>query len=199
MARTWKFFRAGGFDQVQITSGQDLVSIGELDQKLWVALACPVKGLELDARTLELIDIEKDGRIRASELIAAVRWVAALLKSPEELMKGSDTLALSAIDDSKPEGGKLLRAARELLRSIGKAEAPGLSVADCALAQAAFVAQPFNGDGVLPVDSAPDPGTKAALEDVIRCVGSVPDRGGKPGIDAAKLAQFKEEAKAYRA
>jgi len=50
----WKFFRAGGFDQVRLDTGADLMALDELDQKLWVALACPATGLEFDARTLAL-------------------------------------------------------------------------------------------------------------------------------------------------
>ncbi len=61
----WKFFRAGGFDQVRLDTGADLLSLNELDQKLWVALACPTTGLEFDADTLALIDTDQDGRIRA--------------------------------------------------------------------------------------------------------------------------------------
>ncbi len=67
---TWKFFRAGGFDQVRLETGADLMALDQLDQKLWVALACPTTGLEFD-KTLALIDTDKDGRIRAPELIAA--------------------------------------------------------------------------------------------------------------------------------
>lgn len=33
----WKFFRAGGFDQVRIDTGADLLALDQLDQKLWVA------------------------------------------------------------------------------------------------------------------------------------------------------------------
>ena len=53
-AHKWRFFRAGGFDQVKISSGQDLANLDSLDQKLWVALACPTRGLDLDPRTAEL-------------------------------------------------------------------------------------------------------------------------------------------------
>ena len=53
---TWRFFRAGGFDQVRLDNGSDLASLEDLDQKLWVALACPTTGLEFDSRTLNLID-----------------------------------------------------------------------------------------------------------------------------------------------
>lgn len=73
----WRFWRAGGVDQVRLDRGADLVHLDELDQKLWVALACPVKGLEFDERTLALLDADKDGRVRAPEVIAASRWPAA--------------------------------------------------------------------------------------------------------------------------
>ena len=61
----WKFYRMGGLDQALVETGEDLAHLAELDQKLWVALSCPVKGLELDPRTLELLDLDKDGRVRA--------------------------------------------------------------------------------------------------------------------------------------
>jgi hypothetical protein len=32
----WKFFRVGGFDQVRLDTGADLVALEQLDQKLWV-------------------------------------------------------------------------------------------------------------------------------------------------------------------
>ena len=49
---SWKFFRAGGFNQVVIGSGADLLNLDQLDQKLWVALACPTTGVEFDKATL---------------------------------------------------------------------------------------------------------------------------------------------------
>ena len=41
----WEFFRAGGSDQVALERGADILAIDQFDPKLWVALACPVKGL----------------------------------------------------------------------------------------------------------------------------------------------------------
>ena len=35
--------RAGGVDQVSLRDGNDLLALHELDQKLWVALAMPVR------------------------------------------------------------------------------------------------------------------------------------------------------------
>jgi hypothetical protein len=163
MAHRWKFARVGGFDQVQLRTGQDLVSIHELDQKLWVALACPIKGLELDERTLSLIDTDKDGRVRASELIAATKWVAEVLKDPEVLAKGSVSLALSAIDDEEEEGKLLLKSAKKILSSLGKSDAKEISVADMKDAIGAFEKEKLNGDGVVPPDSAEDAALRPKL------------------------------------
>src|SRR4026209_77772 len=95
----WQFFRAGGFDQVRLESGADTAAIDQLDQKLWAALACPTQGLEFDATTLALIDTDKDGRIRVPEMITATKWAVSCLHNPNELLKGSGSLSLSAIND----------------------------------------------------------------------------------------------------
>jgi hypothetical protein len=90
----WRFFRAGGFDQVHIGSGSDVLALDTLDQKLWVALACPTSGLEFDQRTLELLDSDRDGRIRAQEIIDTVIWLRWVLKDPEVLVQKGDVLPL---------------------------------------------------------------------------------------------------------
>ena len=73
-AKRWRFFRAGGFDQVKIETGADLSALDQLDFKLWVALACPTSGLEFDQTTLALIDTDKDGFIRK-----VCTWIHAIL------------------------------------------------------------------------------------------------------------------------
>ena len=103
-AYPWKFFRAGGFDQVRLDTGADIAHLDQLDQKLWVALACPTTGIQFDTKTLALIDTDKDGRLRAPEVIAAAKWVTGLLKNPDDLLKSSPALPLSAINDSTAEG-----------------------------------------------------------------------------------------------
>ena len=55
----WQFSRIGGVNRVNLESGADLQHLDELDQKLWTALSCPVHGLEIDSKTLELIDMDR--------------------------------------------------------------------------------------------------------------------------------------------
>ncbi len=115
----WRFFRAGGFDQVRLDTAAELLHIGALDQKLWVALSCPVKGIEFDARTLALIDTDNDGHVRAPDLIAAVDWVAERLSRPEVLEQGLPGVPVSAIRQDDETGQKIAAAAQSLLADLG--------------------------------------------------------------------------------
>jgi hypothetical protein len=193
----WKFFRAGGFDQVRLDTGADLVALDKLDQKLWVALACPATGLEFDADTLALIDTDQDGRIRAPELIAAVKWAAACLRNPDDLLKGTAELPLGAINEATPEGRQVLAAARQILSNLGKPEATVVTLEDTADTAKILAQTRFNGDGIIPPDAAEDAAVAAVVADIVACLGSEPDRSGVPGVGEAKVEQFFKEASAY--
>ena len=99
MPHAFKFFLAGGFDQVRIDTAADLLNLKDLDQKLWVALSCPTTGIEFDARTLALIDTDNDGHIRAPELLAAIDWAAARLNDSSVFEKKLAGVPLAAIQD----------------------------------------------------------------------------------------------------
>jgi hypothetical protein len=197
MSYKWKFFRAGGFDQVKIESGADLANLDQLDQKLWVALACPTTGLEFDAKTLALVDTDRDGRIRVPELIAAAKWTTGLLKNPDDLIQSKLSLPLSAINDATPEGKQLVSSARQILINLGKKDATVITLEDTADTAKIFAATNFNGDGIIPTDAASDAMTKAVIADIMTCCGVETDRSGKPGIGQAKADQFFAEAQAY--
>ena len=198
-AHTWTFFRAGGLDQVQIATAADLLHLHELDQKLWVALSCPVKGLEFDSKTLELLDVDKDGRVRVPELLAAVKWACASLKDPAQLLKAAPELPLAAINDATDEGRSLLASARQVLINLGKPDAPAISVADTSDTVKIFSETVFNGDGVVQAGCAKDPATKQVIEEIIAAYGSVDDRSGKPGVTKEKLDAFFTELTAFDA
>ena len=184
-AHVWKFFRAGGFDQVELETGADLLRLSELDLKLWVALACPTTGLEFDPATAALIDTDHDGRIRATELIAALSWAGSMLADPDELVRGGDTLAISAISDPT-----LRAAAKRIVANLGKAEANTVTLADVAEVDKSFTDTTLNGDGVIIEASAGDEPTQRVIHDIGECMGTVADRSGRAGIDQAKADAF---------
>ncbi len=189
----WRFHRIGGLDQVTLETGADLANLEHLDPKLWVALSCPTKGLELDARTLELLDTDRDGRVRIPEVLAAIRWCAARLASLDEIVQGGDALPLQAISTATPEGRALLGGARHVLRSLGKPDAAEIGPADVADTSKVFEGTLFNGDGVVPPEAAEAPEVRQLVVDAMACVGAEPDRSGKPGLSRKKLQEFFDE------
>lgn len=188
----WRFFRSGGFDQVRLDTPEDLAALRSLDQKLWTALACPVTGLEFDARTLAYLDQDHDGRIRAPELLDAVDWTLLRLRDRGVLFSG-DSLALDAFADND-EGRALLAAARRLLTNLGKPEAAVLTVADTEDMAKVFPPEKPNGDGIVPASMVQDESLKAAIADIITALGADTDRSNEPGISEDKINAFFEQA-----
>ena len=195
----WKFIRVGGVLQVVFRNGADIVNLEHLDQKLWVALACPTKGVEFDERTLDLLDFDRDGRVRAPEVIQITRWVRDVFKDPDALLKGSDSVSLASINDSNPAGAAILTSAQRVLSRAGKGDATAVTLADVTELTKTFGAAKFNGDAIVPADSAPDENTKKALLDILSTHVGVPDQGGKPGITQPIVDGFFNEAAALLA
>lgn len=190
MPHAWQFFRAGGVDQVVIATGADIAHLGELDQKLWVALACPTRGIHFDPRTLDLIDTDHDGRIRAPELVAACRWACERVADPETLARGGDRLRLDTLA-AGPLGDALRDEARRTLALQGREAAEDIGLEEIAERQKHLTAERFNGDGVVtPATAADDAALAALVADAIAVQGGVPEAGGAQGLDAG-------HAKAY--
>lgn len=198
-SHSWNFFRTGGLDQVALTTAADLLALDQLDQKLWVALSCPVKGLELDEKTLALIDADGDSRIRVPELLAAIKWAAARLRDPAVLLRGEDALPLAAIADGTPDGKTLVASARQILINLGRKDAAVITVAEAADTAKIFSASPLNGDGVIPPEATEDAAVQALIKEIIACVGGSADRTGSIGVTAEKIDAFFKDLSDYAA
>ncbi|MBL9014146.1 MAG: hypothetical protein JNL83_08210 [Myxococcales bacterium] len=185
MTHRWHFFRAGGVDQVSLRDGKDVLALGELDQKLWVALAMPVKGVDIEAETLALMDHDSDGRIRVQDVLAAVDWIKATFKNPEDVLRSAEEVKLSALGDPK-----VVSAAKHMLKDLGKGDAASISVAEANAITKAFAETTLNGDGIVIKESAGDPDLAKCIEDGVAAVGGVTDRSGKLGLDQAKADEL---------
>src|SRR5262249_35088707 len=62
-----------------------------------------------------------------------------------------------------------------------------------------FSATPFNGDGIITIESAKDDEIRAALKDIMDCLGADTDRSQQPGVSQARADQFFTEAAAVAA
>ncbi len=192
----WKFCSLGGVSRVRISSGEDIAHLGELDQKLWTTLSCPVEGLEFNREFLSLMDSDKDGKIRVHEVVQASEWICSVLKDKDILLDGGSDIALSNIDSNSPTGSRLAASAAQILRNLGK-ESDKISLADSTDSVAIFSGTRFNGDGIVCELSADDPAQKKAIAACLATLGGKTDRSGAQGIDKALLDDFYAQLQAY--
>ena len=192
----WQFENIGGCSRVKISSGQDIAHLEELDTKMWTVLSCPVKGLEIDEKSLAYMDFDADGKIRVNDVVGVSKWVTKVLKNPDLLLQGKDSVNIEEINVENEEGLKLSTAAKQILTNLGKEEMQ-ISLADTADISAIFAKTRFNGDGVITEASSDDAEEKSAIVAAIAKTGGTMDRSGQIGITAPQIEQFYAELKAY--
>ena len=137
----WKFFRAGGVDQVVLGDAGDLANLRALDQKLWVALRLPdVKGLEFDARTLAL-HRRRQGRPHPSAGDPRRRRVAEGRAARSRRSVRSRGRGCRSRRSRRHRGGQgILAGAKRILKNLGKADATAITLADVADTEKIFAA-----------------------------------------------------------
>ena len=192
----WQFEIIGGCSRVKISSGLDIAHLEELDTKMWTVLSCPVKGLEIDEKSLAYMDFDADGKIRVNDVVGVSKWVTKVLKNSDLLLQGKDSVNIEEINVENEEGLKLSKAAKQILTNLGKEEIQ-ISLADTADISAIFAKTRFNGDGVITEASSDDAEEKSAIVAAIAKTGGTMDRSGQIGITAPQIEQFYAELKAY--
>lgn len=185
----WQYCSLGGAIRVKIGSGEDIAHLGELDQKLWTVLSCPVEGLEFDKQTLEYLDTEKDGKIMVNEVVQAAQWITSVIKDKDSILNGDSVLKLDNIDTSTEAGKGLYNSARQILKNLG-IDKDEISLADASDSKSIFAGTKFNGDGVITVLSSTDDALKQIITDITATVGSVEDRSGEKGVNAELIEKF---------
>lgn len=185
----WQYCSLGGAIRVKIGSGEDIAHLGELDQKLWTVLSCPVEGLEFDKQTLDYLDTEKDGKIMVNEVVQAAQWLTSVIKDKDSILNGDSVLKLDNIDTSTATGKGLYNSARQILKNLG-IDKDEISLADASDSKAIFAGTKLNGDGIITALSTSDDAQKQIIADIIATVGSVEDRSGEKGVNAELIEKF---------
>ena len=103
----WEFSNVGGTPRVRVTTGEDIAHLADLDPKMWTVLSCPVKGLEISEKSLGYIDVDGDGKIRISDVVATSQWLTGVLKDNNLILAGTDAVDIEHIDQESEAGRKL--------------------------------------------------------------------------------------------
>ena len=188
----WKFSKIGGVTRVSIESGDDIAHLDELDQKMWTVLSCPTSGLEFDDKTLEMIDVDHDGKIRVNDVVASAKWITNVITNNDLLLKHSSEINLSDINQSSDEGQKLYKSAKQILANLQK-EKETISIEDTSDTIAIFAKTQFNGDGIITEKSADEEALQKIIHSIIETTGSKQDRSGEPGVDKEIVEKFYAE------
>ena len=194
----WNFENIGGTTRVKITTGEDLMHLAELDPKMWTVLSCPLKGLEIDEKSLSFMDCDGDGKLRVNDVICTSRWVTGALKDADLLLEGKDSIDIENINREDACGSKLYAAAKQVLMNLGK-EGTVISLTDIADSSAIFAKTRFNGDGVIIEASAEGAEEKAAIAAAVAVTGGTLDRSGVQGVTAAQVEEFYKALADYAA
>lgn len=201
---TFTFQRMGGIDQAVLKTDYDWQHLSELDPKLWMALSCPIHGLEFNADTLKLLDTDNDGRIRAREVKEAAAWLCARLIHPSIISEPGTEVRLADLRDDTDEGRAIASALKIALKKFDKSDEDALSVTDIddVLAEASGYA--FNGDGIITLASveqgAKDSAEFAKMPEFLRLcmsvIGAKRDASGLPGLDTELVKEAEGRAEA---
>ncbi len=184
----WKFSSVGGTVRVKILSGEDIRNLWQLDRKMWTVLSCPTAGLEFDEKTLKMIDIDADGRIRVDEVIKTSQWLTRIIKDANLLLKEADSLKLSDFNVDDPDGARLQASAKQILKNLGLKK-EDISLEDTADNVKIFADTKFNGDGIITPASASGVSDGKLIE-TIASLASAVDRSGAAGITAEHIEAF---------
>lgn len=194
----WEFENIGGSTRVRITSGEDIAHLPELDKKMWTVLSCPVKGLEIDEKSLAYIDRGNDGKIHLDDVVYTAEWVTGAVRNPDILLAGQDFIDISSFNTDDCTGRKLYSSAKRILSNLGK-ETTVISLADIADSTAIFAKTRFNGDGIITADTPDSEEDRAAVAAALATAGQVTDRSGAPGVDAGLIEAFYKSLADYAA
>ena len=195
---SWNYDNIGGSTRVKITTGADIAHLGELDLKKWTVLSCPTTGLDIDDKSLKYMDVDNDGRIRVSDVIATSKWLTSVVKDADLLLKGADCIDVELFNKDNADGMKLYNSAKQILLNLGK-DGSVISLAEMKDITAIFAKTRFNGDGVITEQTPEESEETALISTIINTVGSVADRSGANGVNVELIEKFYQALADYLA
>jgi hypothetical protein len=191
------FRKLGGRYQLMIDTPEDLQSILELDEALWMCTGAPLESFTCDPAFLKYIDSDTNGRIRTDEVKQAVKWSLEVLSDINVLATNTDDFPLDAIDTSNDAGKQLRSSAELILSNIGIEKKDTIRLEHTRSRKGILSSGECNGDGVIPVVSVEDEKIQQFITHIMETSGEALDASGNKGITSENLDKFLADSKAY--
>ena len=125
-----KFDRFGDSHYLRIDSAESLRQVLALPEARWFASNAPVDAFRADARFLQYLNENRDGRLRPREIKAAIRWMLRVFGRLSDDAVGTRALRFEWIKKEDEEGRQVLAAAKKVLGLLGKGKASEVDLKD---------------------------------------------------------------------
>ena len=197
MAHTWTYANIGGSTRVVIKNGKDILHLAELDEKLWTVLACPVSGLEISEESLKLMDPNGDAKIHVQDVITTSKWLCSVLQDPNVLLRGTDSLPLTAIKDEA-----ILNVATALAENdVVTLAAVKTAIANASAEQQALPEAPYAADVIAAYKACQDTYAQYFQTAKLQSLGlaTLPAEAVEPGLTEEKFIEMGKQIADYEA
>ena len=197
MKHTWTYANIGGNTRVVIKNGKDIQHLAELDEKLWTVLACPVSGLELAEESLKLMDVNNDGKIHVSDVVAAAQWLCSVLRDAQLLFEAKASLRLTDIADET-----LLSVATPLATDgVVTLEAVKAAIAGATIEAQAIPAAPYAADVIVAYKACQDTYAQYFQTAKLQSLGlaTLPADAVVPGLTEEQFVEMGKKIAEYEA
>lgn len=197
MKHTWTYANIGGNTRVVIKNGKDIQHLAELDEKLWTVLACPVSGLELAEESLKLMDVNNDGKIHVSDVVAAAQWLCSVLRDAQLLFEAKASLRLTDIADET-----LLSVATPLATDgVVTLEAVKAAIAGATIEAQAIPAAPYVADVIAAYKACQDTYAQYFQTAKLQSLGlaTLPADAVVPGLTEEQFVEMGKKIAEYEA
>ena len=187
------FQKIAGSRQIVIKTARDLAAAAALDPAHWAVTGMPTDTIIYDQDFLDLVDSDKNKRIRPEELRSAIIWLLGMMKDHSGIESGSQILKLSAVNEKAEDAEAILSSARIILKNLGEEAKDEISLEQVMNRSNLVLNSCGNGDGVITADCNDKTLLAEFIRDAITVCGSVADVTGLPGIDAGIVRKFQSE------
>ena len=197
MAHTWTYANIGGSTRVVIKNGKDILHLAELDEKLWTVLACPTSGLEISDESLKLMDPSGDAKIHVQDVITTSKWLCSVLQDPNVLLRGTDSLPLTAIKDEA-----ILNVATALAENdVVTLAAVKTAIANASAEQQALPEAPYAADVIAAYKACQDTYAQYFQTAKLQSLGlaTLPAEAVEPGLTEEKFIEMGKQIADYEA
>ena len=191
-----EYRRIGDTLHLQIDGSDGLRDVLALDEAHWVATTGPRATINADSTFLDLLDTDRDGRLRPEEIKDGIRFLLRYHNNPERIMPGNATLLLTDIGCDDELGQRIHGAATKVVRRV-KGREDRVLLEDIRKVKQEVLDGGLDKAGIVLPEAARNEDELQLITDLLATVGGVEHPCGKSGLDAEKLEQFLAECRCY--